>query len=214
MYIINHSISSLVCIHHSMLRGARRGLLWYDRCIRQRPVLTKAVTSATLMGVGDTLSQYAEQRDQEEFRVDFARCARMAVIGSAIGPTLHYWYGTLDRFITATGSKGALAKLAFDQALFAPFIIAAVTTAIGVSEGKNWDQLKHLLSNNYPEALKINYYIWPLANFINFNYVPPGFRVLFVSSLSMVWNAILSNIAHKNHQSHEGIAIEEIAVGT
>lgn len=194
-----------------MFRTIRSGVQVYDRCVQKRPILVKSLTSAVLMGVGDSISQFIEQRDEEEIQIDFFRVGRMTIIGSTFGPLLHFWYGWLDKTIKFTGSKGALSKVLLDQGLFAPSFLAFITITIGASEGKNTQELKEIMSNNYFTALKINYYIWPLANFINFNFVPPGFRVLFVSTLSVGWNAVLSNIFHKKCDDPSQIPIQEVA---
>lgn len=187
-----------------MLRSIRHGLKVYDQCIQRRPILVKCITSATLMAVGDSLSQVIEHhqnQQKDKFNFDYYRLGRMTAIGSIFGPLLHYWYGWLDKTITFTGSKGAVSKVVLDQGLFAPAILAFVTVTVGASEGKSTTELKEIMQTSYLTSLKINYLIWPAANFINFNFVPPAFRVLYVSSLSVVWNTILSNILHSSHKT-------------
>lgn len=42
-----------------------------------------------------------------------------------IGPALHFWYGSLGSLVTATGTTGAVVRLALDQLGFAPIFIAS-----------------------------------------------------------------------------------------
>merc|ERR1712110_604572 len=182
-----------------MLRSLRSVAVLYDRAVTRRPRLMKGLTTGSLMGVGDILSQVIENRGREDHRgIDWKRTLRMGTIGLSIGPVLHYWFGFLERVTTATGTRAALIKLAYDQFLFAPFMLAVVTSVIGASEGKSLKQLKQDLILTYLPALKMNYYIWPAANYINFAMVPTHLRVLYVSSISVGWNAILSNITHQH----------------
>ena len=41
-----------------------------------------------------------------------------------IGPSLHVWYGSLGKIVTAGGNTGAVLRLALDQLLFAPVFIS------------------------------------------------------------------------------------------
>ena len=192
-----------------MARFVRGVLRSYDLAAQKRPLVVKSLTSASLIAMGDTISQYVEQSDESSWKIDRTRLLRMTMIGSFMGPTLHYWYGWLDRTITVTGGKAALYKVFFDQGLFAPAILACLTVTIGAAEGKGVSEIKESMMNHYPEALKMNYYIWPPAIFINFNFIPPPFRVLYVSSIGMIWNAILSNITHKTIVP-DAVVIEDI----
>jgi protein Mpv17 len=165
----------------------------------------KGVTCGTLMGAGDVIAQLIEARGDLPGgrKVNWVRVGRMTAIGCAIGPVLHHWYLFLERSVTGVGTVAALKKLALDQTLFAPVLLATITTLIGASEGKNLEQLKTGLKNNYVEALKLNYCVWPFANFVTFKYIPERQRVLFVSLVSLGWNTLLSNIAHKSHDEHQ-----------
>lgn len=43
----------------------------------------------------------------------------------------------------------------------------------------------------------LDWTIWPAASMINFYYVKMEYRVLYVSCVSIVWNAILSYLAYE-----------------
>ena len=38
--------------------------------------------------------------------------------------------------------------------------------------------------------------VWPPLMLINFLYVPPAYRVLYVNSATVAWNIFLSNVKH------------------
>lgn len=42
-----------------------------------------------------------------------------------IGPTLHFWYGSLGTIVKASGNTGAILRLALDQLCFAPVFIGS-----------------------------------------------------------------------------------------
>lgn len=47
-----------------------------------------------------------------------------------VGPALHFWYQTLGRVVTATGSAGAVQRLMMDQLLFAPFFLSTFLASL------------------------------------------------------------------------------------
>lgn len=47
-----------------------------------------------------------------------------------VGPALHFWYQTLGRVVTATGSAGAIQRLMMDQLLFAPFFLSTFLASL------------------------------------------------------------------------------------
>lgn len=58
-------------------------LRWYQAKLAQRPLLTQAVTTAVLFGVGDGLAQQAVEKKGAN-RHDFMRTARMAAYGGCM----------------------------------------------------------------------------------------------------------------------------------
>jgi protein Mpv17 len=47
----------------------------------------------------------------------------------------------------------------------------------------------------WPTMLR-NWQLWPFAGLINFKFVPGQFRILFVCSVSVVWNTYLSTVGN------------------
>jgi hypothetical protein len=45
-------------------------------------------------------------------------------------------------------------------------------------------------------TLVINWYMWPLINFLNFLVIPLQFRVLFSNIAAIFWNMFLSSVAN------------------
>ena len=49
----------------------------------------------------------------------------------------------------------------------------------------------------------MNYNLWPMANFINFYFVPPIWRVLYSNLVSVVWETYLSTQVNKKVEVEE-----------
>ena len=98
----------------------------YAAAAASRPFLTAAATSGSLMTAGDIVAQSLE-RDQarREGRPvpahDVGRTFVMASWGLTVLPAVWApWYPLLDRVISATGLKGALAKALLTAVTMAP----------------------------------------------------------------------------------------------
>ncbi|KAI8093349.1 uncharacterized protein BX664DRAFT_295041 [Halteromyces radiatus] len=150
------------------------------------------------------------------FHLDFARNARFALYNFSVAPLAGSWYMFLDRFFplpnttSVTQQKSikqsagliALKRMAMDQSLFAPAGLILFFTTMGIAETGTLEGAKDKLKDAFLPALITNYKIWPLVQWINFNFMPLPFRLPFVSSLGILWNIYLSwlNNASKHHQ--------------
>eukprot|EP01114_Cavostelium_apophysatum_P012003 TRINITY_DN2664_c0_g1_i1.p1 TRINITY_DN2664_c0_g1~~TRINITY_DN2664_c0_g1_i1.p1 ORF type:complete len:199 (+),score=25.89 TRINITY_DN2664_c0_g1_i1:25-597(+) len=171
--------------------------LWtsYNRLLDTNPLFGKAVTSATLMSAGDLLAQFVVEPFSKGHRESYdpSRTARMAAIGMFFnGPAMHYWYSFLYSKFPAKTWTGLAQKVALDQTIFGPAVVAGFFTLNDAMSGKSPAQIKEKLKEEYVPAMKANWTVWPLAMLINFKFVPPQATVLYVSTVAICWNTFLS----------------------
>ena len=118
---------------------SRAAALWagYSGALEARPLQTKALTSMVGLAVGDVIAQASTGC------FDPLRTARMAAFGVALhGPAGHFWYQLLDaKVMPGRGSdmRAIVAKMALDQALFAPFFTAVFYAVLTALEGHPQD---------------------------------------------------------------------------
>lgn len=112
------------------------------------------------------------------------------------GPTLTKWYGVLNKYIGSSGSKVALKKVALDQFVFAPGLIAVLLTVFNGLQGLSFDDSIKKLRNDYPDVLVNNYLLWPGVQLVNFWVVPLHYQVLVVQLVALFWNTYMSWKAH------------------
>jgi protein Mpv17 len=83
----------------------------------------------------------------------------------------------------------AVARVACDQAFFAPTNLFVFLTTQAVLEGSD-PQKK--LEHTYWNALSKNWMVWPFVQLGNFMFVPLQHRVMLVNVVSLGWNCYLS----------------------
>ena len=135
------------------------------------------------------------------------RTGSFVFFGSVLGPMLHPWFGFLGNIAARVGGgmKGTVAAVAVDQAVMPPALITLFWLTQPVLEGKSFDTALELMNENWLVMLKGNYVVWPAAPAINFTFVPPQFRVLFVNMVSLGWNSFVSWLSHR--APHDDAAI-------
>lgn len=184
-------------------RGNKSGmfaalLAIYIKAIETAPVRTKAVSTCLLAIIGDAIAQFIA-RDQNGFTFNARRSASIGIWGICfMGPVLHYWYGLLD--ILFSGKFSVLAKLLSDQIFFAPFFNGAFIAGVGTLEGQSSSDVSEAVKTKLWPAMKANWTLWPVAQFVNFAIIPKTFQIVYVNCIALVWNAILTYISHQKKE--------------
>jgi hypothetical protein len=67
------------------------------------------------------------------------------------------------------------------------------------------------LREKYIPTMQLNYMVWPACHFVNFCFVPPSLRILYINAITVVWGAVLSHVVmseevhHAHHDIKEGL---------
>lgn len=195
--------------------------VWQAYCssLAQAPLPTKAATGIVGTFLGDLLAQYLAHysRPQQQqgahaprrrrsrssdaggaFQYDPARCARLVAFSVLVGtPMSHYWYQLLDAAVmpsAPTAPPAVALKVLLDQGVQTPFGMALFFATLKLLEGRPMEVVPEVKAKLMP-ALIANYYVWPLAQLVNFTMVPLDLRILYVNVISIAWTAYISNMA-------------------
>ncbi|ORY02720.1 hypothetical protein K493DRAFT_207892 [Basidiobolus meristosporus CBS 931.73] len=201
----------------------------YTKRLHTHPLSTLALTNGALAIVSDILAQSISKPPnpappeednfvntesvREEQKYNFARTARLSFYGFATAPLINKWYTVLDKGFplpkaSSSGMrsnvvKAVVKRVAADQILFAPFGLVLFFTGISIMEGASWEGIKDKFEKAYLPGLIANYQLWPLAQMVNFFYVPLKLRVPFASTVGVFWTAYLSWLNSRNPISPE-----------
>ncbi|XP_069788940.1 peroxisomal membrane protein 2 [Narcine bancroftii] len=166
--------------------------------LKKYPILTKSVTSGILSGLGNVLSQVMEQRNKGlsiSKNLNFGGPVRFGIFGFIFtGPLSHYFYLYLDKLVPSNVPYSQVKRLLLDRLIFAPAFLALFFVVISLLEGKNLKSLKDKMQTGYWVALKMNWKVWTIFQYININYVPVQFRVLFANLVALFWYAYLASV--------------------
>lgn len=148
------------------------------------------------MGAGDVIAQQAVEKKGKSH--DLMRTTKMTLMGLCVlGPGLRTWYIILDRVVKGAGTSAALKKMLLDQTIWAPSFLAMFFCLVSAMNGKGIEEVKDKLRNDYVNAMKVNYMIWPAVQIVNFKFVPMQHRVIVVNIVALFWNTYLAYTSHK-----------------
>lgn len=125
---------------------------------------------------------------------DFRRLALFSLWGFSISVIQSPWYS----FLRAAYSRDAklivvVQRVLADQLFYSPIMLFAFLSYLSfVVQRGDKEFVKEALMTRYLPTLGINFCVWPIAQFVNFLFVPPAVQIPFSSSISVVWNTFLS----------------------
>jgi len=179
----------------------------YHHSISNHPNFTLAITGGSFNALGDCVAQLsqnalARKRHEEVKHYDILRTVRFFCFGCMISPFLGRWNTFLEYRFPLRATRGsprislrALSKrVACDQLVMAPIGLGVFIGSMGFLEGRSPDQIREKFRDLFKPALLTNWKVWPLAQLINFRYMPLPYRVLFQSTCGVFWTLYLSII--------------------
>ncbi|XP_076472951.1 peroxisomal membrane protein 2-like [Babylonia areolata] len=175
-----------------------RALKEYVRLLQQRPVLTKSVTSACVSGLSATISQLIVADPASKGRINWRNIFAYASFGFVMsGPLFHHLYAFLEKYLPAGSPSSSLRRLLFDRLIFTPPYLAIFLYWLARVEGQGQEAAIQRLKATYWTILKMNWVVWTLIQYINFNHVPLKFRTVFANLCAMVYLVVVSVLRRK-----------------
>mmetsp|Transcript_14369 Transcript_14369/g.30268 ORF Transcript_14369/g.30268 Transcript_14369/m.30268 type:complete len:189 (-) Transcript_14369:306-872(-) len=178
--------------------------LWarYNAMLEAQPLLTKALTSLTGFTIGDILAQNFVNDDGKPY--DPMRTLRLGSFGFLIhGTTGHYFYGFLDSKLPGTKPATVATKVLIDQTMWNPIFGLIFFGYLNVTEGKSLEDYKNKIKADLKTAVMGSWAVWVPAHTINFAFVPPSQRLLYINSIQIGYNVFLSFLGNKKVESDE-----------
>ncbi|XP_076778445.1 peroxisomal membrane protein 2 isoform X1 [Arvicanthis niloticus] len=174
----------------------RRALAQYLLFLKLYPVLTKAVSSGILSALGNLLAQMIKKKQKKDAQsLDVSGLLRYVVYGLFVtGPLSHYLYLFMEYWVPPEVPWARVKRLLLDRLFFAPTFLLLFFFIMNLLEGKNVSVFVAKMRSGFWPALQMNWRMWTPLQFININYVPLQFRVLFANMAALFWYAYLASL--------------------
>ncbi|CAH1801819.1 unnamed protein product [Owenia fusiformis] len=170
-----------------------RWLKEYVRLLRERPVITKAITSGFITGLGQFLSQIITREPQRTGHFNWRALASFTTFGFAFsGPLIHYFYTFLDQWVPPGTKYATIKKVLIDRFILAPPFLLMFFYVTAILDGQGHTVAAKKIQETFLPALLMNWRVWTVLQYINIKYVPREYRVLFGSAVALCWNIYLA----------------------
>ncbi len=137
---------------------------------------------------GASAAQVAQKWSPGLPALDWSRTARLVGYSALVGtPLAALWYNFLDANVfpaEPTAPIAIVAKMALDQLVNAPIMTSVFFAAMCAVEGRPGDALQDVRTKLKPTLLA-SYCLWPLAHIINFGFIDPQNRILYINSINV-----------------------------
>lgn len=136
----------------------------------------------------------SKEKEEESFwaQIDWKRAAKLSAVGLVMGPFCHKWYSFLDKIFPTKTGKIILCKVLLDQILAAPAMNLMSIAGCFDYTGKSVGDAVQFVKDKFMTIYTYDCAVWPAAQVINFIFVSPVYRVMYVNGVSLLWNSVLS----------------------
>lgn len=170
---------------------------WHGTAFSHKFLLfTNVGISLCLSSVGDILEQQLELYNGEIEKYCSIRTGHMATSGVVVGVICHYWYQMLDKHLPGRSMRVVAKKIVLDQLICSPVYISAFFVTLGILEKKQssevWEEIKEKAWKLYAAE----WTVWPVAQFINFYWVPTHYRIFYDNVISLGYDVFTSKVKH------------------
>ena len=178
----------------------------YLRALRRRPLATQAATAGSIAGCGDLIAQDLETRwkaqDSGEQGWDWTRTRAFVAFGCGYtGAVQSVLFRSYERLFPAAPPaapalsrlRPVLAKLCLNQFVVVPVLYFPLFFAsTGLMRGSSAEQAYQAYSERWWPTCLANWGLWLPAQALQFGFVPLQLQVLYVSTVGLVWQTLLS----------------------
>lgn len=171
---------------------------WYLCKLDERPVVTKGLSAAVLGMLSEVISRKLRGEQALE---KWQAYVKQFLIGLIWRPSLHFWYSALNRAFQRLNPKNPkslltlIAKTTVHEIMYHPISTVVYMYALRRLDGNAHSEVVAHVRKHFFEAQIKAYKVWPAMTMLNFLYVPQRLQVLFIGSVSVIMNALLTGFA-------------------
>jgi len=163
----------------------RQGTRVREVVVRQGPLATNCLVLGGMSGGAELCQQVLLRRflakEEEISSLDLKAVSRYTAVGAGISVALTAWYSWLDRRLPGASASTIVKKVAVDAFVLNVPYYTAFYLAMGCMEGRPTAQVWAEVKAKLPTTVLYSLLLWPPAQAINFRFVAPAHRVVYIA---------------------------------
>lgn len=161
------------------------------------------ISASGLLASSDLFVQLFYEKKK---KLDEKRLWAALATGAVMGVEGHFWYSFLDRIIVQRTWSNVLRKTFLDQAVAAPVYTLTYIVGTSLLEGRtSYQEVSSDTQKNFLPLYLVDCVTFVPIQIINFKYIPPFYRVPFLSLVAFIFDIFISAYKHE----HEGIHLHK-----
>lgn len=109
-------------------------------------------------------------------------------------------YVLFDRWMVGRSLRAVLLKVLYDQVVFSPISLTVYFGTVGLLEQSSCSELMSETWSKGCTIYKVEWIIWPPAQFLNFYVLPLRYRVFFDNLISFGFDVYTPYIKYRDHR--------------
>ncbi|XP_077577202.1 mpv17-like protein [Stigmatopora nigra] len=160
---------------------------------KARPYLGNVVGYTALFASADLFQQRFLGTGGAATGVDWRQTARVATVGFCFHANFNYqWLRWLEKMLPGGGVKAVTGKVVVDQLVAAPLTISAFYVGLSLLESK--EDLFEDWRDKFWTSYKTGVVFWSTMQAVNFTFVPPVARTVFLGGVALVFTVFLCHL--------------------
>ncbi|XP_030606452.1 mpv17-like protein [Archocentrus centrarchus] len=176
---------------------------------KAHPYIGNILGYTTLFASADLIQQSmlggkpaARSTSEDSADVDWHQTARVATVGFCFHANFNYhWLRGLEKMLPGGGVKAVTGKVVVDQLIAGPLTISAFYIGLSLLENKN-DPLEDW-RQKFWTSYKTGVVFWSTMQAVNFAFVPPVARTVFLGGVALVFTVFLCHFREQPHHNQE-----------
>ncbi|XP_072944065.1 PXMP2/4 family protein 4-like [Epargyreus clarus] len=173
------------------------------KAFKKYPLLRGMASYSVIWPLSSFIQQTFEAKDLEaENRYDWWKCARYGLWGSCyVAPTLYTWLTVASIMWPGNSIRAGLIKTFVETITYTPFAMCSFYFGMSLLEMKTVDEAIAEVRAKFLPTYKVGASVWPAVAMINFCFIRPKNRIVFISFCSLIWTCFLAYMKHLDKEN-------------
>lgn len=173
-----------------LMRSSGVALKVYERACQRYPFLVNGATIGILGIIGDVVQQTLEGAAATGY--DLHRTLQFTAFKVGfVAPMYSIWYPWLER-LRLHQMYAPLIKVLLGASVLTPLQHSVLFSSHAIFDGASLQEAVERTAKVLPKSVPTSWGFWIPVQFITFTAIAPPLRIAWVSTVSLVWNVILS----------------------